>query len=158
MRRNKGSISAILILFSGFIILFMVFFGVTLFEIVVTGELHEIKNDLYLINRNVLMALNHSLMGEDTNSFYEEDVRELIEEEIKRLWNVDVSGNTGRGKFLKVDVLKAKIINDGNKMYIDSAFRINLRPVLFGEILSDKLVFRAEERVKVEKMRGWNDE
>lgn len=158
MKRNKGSISAILILFSGFIILFMVFFGVTLFEVVITGELHEIKNDLYLINRNVLMALNHSVMGEDIKSFYEEDVKKLIEEEIKRLWNVDVSKVSGNNKFADIEVLSSKIINDEDKMYIETRFKINLRPVLFGEILNDKLVFVTKECVKVEKLRGWSDE
>jgi len=158
MKKNKGSISAILILFSGFIMLFMLFFGVALFEIVITGELHEIKNDLYLINRNVLMALNHEVMGEDINSFYELEVKKLVEEEIKRLWNVDVSSDTTDGKFAKIDVIDAKIVDDDKRMYIESLFRINLRPVLFGEILKDKLVFIAKERVKVEKMRGWSDE
>lgn len=158
MKKNRGSISAILILFSGFIILFIVFFGVALFEIVVTGELHEIKNDLYIVNRNVLMALNHSYMGEDVNSFYEQDVDKLIEEELKRLWNVDVSQSLRDNKFANVQVLSAKISGDESKRYIETSFKISLRPVLFSKILNNKLVFVTKERVKVEKLRGWNDE
>ena len=151
--KNNGNIIAGLILFWLVILLFLTFFGVSLFEIVITGELHEITNDLYIINRNVLMALSHNLMGEDINSFYEEDVKKLVEEEIKRQWNIDVSCDTEFGKISRVEIIEAKIINEKDKMYIESELNIKLRPVLFNSVLKDKLCFSTIKRVKVEKMR-----
>ena len=150
---NRGNIIAGLVLFWLVILLFLTFFGTALFEILITGELHEITNDLYLINRNVLMALSHDLMGEDINSFYEEDVKKLVEEEIKRQWNIDVSCDTEYGKIARVDIIDAKIINEKDKMYIETELNIKLRPVLFNSILKDKLCFNTIKRVKVEKMR-----
>lgn len=158
MRKGRGSVAASLILFMIIVLIFLVFLGVALFQIVITGQLHEIKNDIYLINRNVLLSLQHDLMGEDINSFYEKDVKKLIEEEIKRLWNVDVSCDLDKGKFKFVEVLEAKIINEDDKMFIESCLNIKLRPVVFGTLLEDKLSFSTRERLKVEKMRSWNDE
>jgi len=153
MINNKGNISFGVILFGVIVLMFLIFFGTALFEIATTGEFHEIKNDLYLINRNVLMALSRDVMGEDINGFYEEDVKKLIAEEIRRLWNIDVSRDLEHGRFIRVDINRAKIINEDNKMYIESELYIKLRPVILGSILKDCLSFTTVEKVKVEKMR-----
>jgi len=58
----------------------------------------------------------------------------------------------------KVDVDSAKIINLEDRMYIESILDIELRPIIFSGALKEKLVFRAKESVKVEKMKGWSDE
>jgi len=155
---NKGSVYAGVLMFFIFFILFLVFFGITIFQIIITGELTNIKNDLYLINRNVLMSLQRDVMGEDKYAFYEQDVRFLVEEEIKRQWNADVSSVTENGFIYKVEVESAKIINLEDKMYIESLLDIELRPIIFKDILNGKLKFKASETVKVEKLKGWSDE
>lgn len=153
MKNNRGNISFAVILFGVIVLLFLIFLGTALFEIITIGEFHEIKNDLYLINRNVLMALSRDIMGEDINAFYEDNVKELIAEEIKRLWNIDVSCDLGQGRFIRVDINSAKIINEDDKMYIESELNIKLRPVILGAVLKDSLNFTTMEKVKVEKMR-----
>ena len=95
-------------------------------------------------------------MGEDINGFYEKDVKNNVIEEIKKQWNVDVSQNTGHGMFNKIDVESAKIIENNDKMYIETILNIELKPFIFQNILQDKLVFKTKERVKVEKMKGWS--
>jgi len=156
--RNKGNIYIGALIFYVFLFLFFMFFGIAIFQITITSELHNIKSDMYLINRNVLLALQRDIMGEDKNSFYEQDVKKLVEEEIKRLWNADVSCITERGFVYKVNVKSAYITNEKEKMYIESVFNIELRPIVFREILQGKLVFDVEESVKVEKMKGWSDD
>lgn len=156
--KNKGNIYLGLLIFYVIIFVFFMFFGVVAYKTIITGQLHTIKNDLYLINRNVLLALQRDFMGEDVNDFYEEDVKARIEEEIKRQWDIDVSSVTEKGFIYKVDIRSSKIINDNNKMYIESLLDIQLRPVIFNSILKDKLIFKTKEAVKVEKMKGWSYE
>jgi len=156
--RNKGSIYSGILLFYVFLLIFLMFFGIAVFQIIITGELTGIKNDMYLINRNVLMSLERDVMGEDQNSFYEKNAKKLIEEEIKRQWNADVSRVTDKGFIYKVDVTDAKIVNSEDKMYIESVLDIELRPIIFSEALKGKLVFKAKESVKAEKMKGWSYE
>jgi len=153
MKNNRGNISFTVALFGVIVLLFLIFFGTALFEIITIGEFHEIKNDLYLINRNVLMALSRDVMGEDINAFYEEDIKELLAEEIKRQWNVDVSCDLAQGRFIRVDINSAKIINEDDKMYIESELNISLRPVILGAVLKNSISFTTAEKVKVEKMR-----
>ena len=156
--RNRGSVYAGVLMFYVFLALFLMFFSITLFQIIITGELNNIKNDMYLINRNVLMSLQRDVMGEDKNAIYGQDVKKLIEEEIKRQWNVDVSSITDRGFIYKVEVDNAKITSLEDKMYIESVLDIELRPVIFNKFLEGKLKFEANECVKVEKMKGWSYE
>ncbi|MBQ8043053.1 MAG: hypothetical protein IJ272_02750, partial [Clostridia bacterium] len=87
---NKGSVYVGILLFYVFLFMFFMFFCIAVFQTIITGELNNIKNDMYLINRNVLMSLNRDTMGEDQNAFYEQNVKRLVEEEIKRQWNADV--------------------------------------------------------------------
>jgi len=155
---NRGSVYAGALIFYVIMFIFLMFFGITSYKTIITGQLHTIKNDLYLINRNVLLALQRDAMGEDKASFYEQDVANRIKEEIKRLWNIDVSSVTERGIIKKVDIESAKIINSDNKMYIESELKIQLRPVIFQDFLKDKLIFYTKEMVKVEKMKGWGYE
>ena len=154
----RGSAYAGILIFYAFLVIFLMFFGIVVFHTVITGELNTIKNDMYLINRNVLMALNREAMGEDKNSFYEKEVKKLVEEEIKRQWNIDVSCVTEKGFIYKVDIEKAKITTLDDKMYIESAFNVTLRPIIFGEVLKDKLTFKVNEKVRAEKMKGWSYE
>lgn len=153
---NKGSIYAGILIFYIVMFIFLMLLGITAYHIVITGEIHSIKNDLYLINRNVLLALDREQMGEDIDNFYEKDVKNKVIEEIKIQWNVDVSQGTEHGMFSNVDVESAKIIKDNGKMYIETILDIKLKPLIFQDILQDKLVFRTKERLKVEKMKGWS--
>ena len=155
---NKGSVYVGILLFYVFLFMFFMFFCIAVFQTIITGELNNIKNDMYLINRNVLMSLNRDTMGEDQNAFYEQNVKRLVEEEIKRQWNADVSCVTENGFVYKVEVDSAKIISLEDKMYIESILDIELRPVIFQDILNGKLKFKANESVKVEKMTGWRYE
>ena len=155
---NKGSVYAGILLFYIFFFIFFIFFGITVFQIIITAELSTIKNDMYLINRNVLLSLQRDVMGEDMCAFYEKDVKSLVEDEIKRQWNTDVSCFTDRGFIYKVEVDKAKIVTLEDKMYIESMLDIELKPIIFRDILEGKLKFKANEYVKVEKMKGWSYE
>lgn len=155
---NKGSTYASMLAFCMILLMFFVFFGITIFQLIITAELTTIKNDMYLINRNVLMSLHREKMGEDEIGFYEQDVKKLISEEIKRQWNADVSRITRAGFIYKVDVCEAKIVNLKDKMYIKSVLDIELRPIIFKKALNGKLKFKANESVKVEKMKGWSYE
>ena len=153
---NKGSIYAGILIFYIVMFVFLMFLGITVYHIIITGELHTIKNDLYLINRNVLLALDRKQMGEDINNFYEKEVKNKVIEEIKKQWDIDVSNDTEHGMFSKIDVESAKIIKDDEKIYIETMLNIKLKPFIFQNILQDKLVFKTQEKLKVEKMKGWS--
>ena len=155
---NKGSAYAGILVFYVFLFIFFMFFGITVFQIVITGEMSSIKNDMYLINRNVLLSLERELMGEDINSFYEEDVKKLVKDEIKRQWDIDVSRVTKKGFIYKVDIEDAKIVSLADKMYIETTLKIEIRPIVFSNLLKDKLIFNSYESVRVEKMKGWKYE
>lgn len=154
MKNNSGSVLAATIMLFGGICLILLFCGISLFQQITIGIFHNVKNDLYMINRNVLFSLQRDLMGEDQYDFYEKEVKLLIEEEIKRLWNIDVSRDTDHGVIERVDIVEAKVINKKNELEIESILKIRLRPIIFRELIEDKLIFYAKEITKVKKMRS----
>lgn len=158
MSNNKGSVVlSCLMLFCGVAVIIM-FTAVAAYQQMIVGVMHNIKNDLYMVNRNVLLALERDSMGEDNYGFYEKDVKGLIQDEIKRLWNTDVSCNTEHGIIDRADVLEAKIINKNKEMEIETKLKIKLKPLIFSEVLTDKLVFQTKESTKIRKMRSYEDE
>ena len=74
MKDNKGSVLASSVMLFGGIVLILTILGIALFEQITTGVFHEIKNDLYMINRNVLLSIKREYMGEDIYDFYEKEV------------------------------------------------------------------------------------
>ena len=158
MKNNKGSMLAASLMLFGGIVIILFFTGISLFQQINIGIFHDIKNDLYMINRNVLLSLQRDLMGEDRYDFYEKEVKFLVEEEIKRLWNIDVSKDTETGIIEKVEVIEAKVINKKTELEIESTLKIYLRPMIFRKLFHDKLVFYTKEVSSVKKMRGWDDE
>ena len=67
---NRGNIYVGVLVFYIFLLLFFIFFGIVVFQIIIIGELNNIKSDMYLINRNVLIGLQRDVMGEDKNAVY----------------------------------------------------------------------------------------
>lgn len=154
LMRNRGSILAHMMMLVGVLLIIFVFVSVLLFQHVVIGVFHDAKNNLYMVNRNVLLALNREEMGVDRNGFYEERAKKLVEKEIKRLWNIKVGQEQKKGIIQKIEIEEVKIRHDGERMYICSELEISLRPIIFQKALQDKLIFTVAEETKVEKMKG----
>lgn len=152
MKDNKGSVLASSAMLFGGIVLILTILGIALFEQITTGVFHEIKNDLYMINRNVLLSIKREYMGEDIYDFYEKEVEELVKNEIKKLWNADVSVDTAKGFVQKVDVLEAKIFNKKSELEINTVLKLQLRALVFKEFFKDNLVFTVRENTKIRKM------
>ena len=97
LKQSKGSILAHLMMLLGVLFILLLFVAIILYQYVLTDIFHETKNNLYMVNRNVLMALNREQMGLDENSFYQSKVESLVEKEIERLWGIKV-GKEEKGR------------------------------------------------------------
>jgi len=137
-------------------ILFIIFLFVVflLFQYVTIDVFHDVKNNLYMVNRNVLLALNREQMGTDQNDFYEKRVKSLVSKEIENLWDVKVDEVQEEGIIRKIRIIEAKIRHETDKMYICSKLEISLNPFIFRNMLEERLKFIVTEETKVEKMKG----
>jgi len=152
--KNRGSILAHMMLLVGVLLIIFVFVATLLFQHVVIGVFHDVKNNLYMVNKNVLLALNREEMGVDKNKFYENKARKLVQNEIERLWGIKVGQEQNNGIIQKIKIEEVKIRHEQDRMYICSRLEISLRPLIFQDILQDKLKFIVAEETKVEKMKG----
>ena len=138
----------------GVLLIVFVFVASLLFQHVVIGVFHDVKNNLYMVNQNVLLALNREEMAIDKNSFYEKKAKKLVQDEIERLWRIKVGQEQHKGIIKEIEIKEVKIRYESDKMYICSSLEIILHPIIFQDALQDKLRFIVKEETKVEKMRG----
>ena len=67
---NRGSVFGGVLMFYAIMFIFLILFGVTAFQSIFISEIHNIKNDLYLVNRNVLLALQRDIMGKKMSTHF----------------------------------------------------------------------------------------
>lgn len=152
--KNRGSILAHLMMLMGVLLIIFVFVVTLLFQHVVIDVFHDVKNNLYMVNKNVLLALNREEMAMDKNSFYDSRAQKLVQNEIERLWGIKVGQEQNTGIIQKIEIEEVEIRRELERMYIYSCLEISLRPIIFQDSLKDKLRFIVTEETKVEKMRG----
>lgn len=153
-KKCRGSICAYLMAFIGILTVIIVFVGFLVFQYIAVGVFHDVKNNLYMVNRNVLLALNREQMGEDQNSFFEKKAESLVQAEIERLWNQKVGVEYDTGMIRKIEIEDVKIRHEENRMYICSKLKIFLNSLVFRDVLENKLYFTVDEETKIEKMKG----
>jgi len=151
---ERGSILAHMMMLVGVLFIILLFVAILLFQHMMTGVFHDVKNNLYMVNRNVLLALNREDMGVDENGFYEKKAKSLVEKEIEQLWGIKVGQEQTKGMIRKIRIENVKIRHEEDKMYICSQLEISLHPLIFQETLKDKLRFKVAEETKIQKMRG----
>lgn len=151
--KNKGEIVSSLMLLFGITAVLVFWLGIASFEIIYTSFFHEIKNDIYMINRNVLLSLTRYSMGEDRSDFYS-NAEEMIEKEIKKLWNVDVSGISETGYVRSAKIEKVNLTVSENELIIDTTLKLTLNSFVFKNSVKDSLTFCVREKTKIRKALG----
>ena len=136
------------------LVIVLAFVGILVFQYSATGVFHEVKNNLYMVNRNVLLALNREQMGEDQYGFYEKRAKNLVQNEIERLWGMKVGTVYENGMVRKIEIKDVGIRHEKERMYICSELKFFLNPIVFRSVLADKLCFVVKEESKVEKIKG----
>lgn len=153
-RNERGNILAHLMMLIGVLFVILLFVAILLFQHVMISVFHDVKNNLYMVNRNVLLALNREEMGVDQSGFYENKAKSLVRKEIERLWDVKVGSEQEEGIIRKIQIEEVKIRHETDQMYICSKLEIFLNPFIFRDKLKDTLKFKVTEETKIEKMKG----
>ena len=161
MNSEKGDATFIVLVTTGLILIFILFIAMVVFLNNVNLLVHNLKNDLFLIGRNTLFAIDRDLLGEDIESFYEVDFERLISEGMQESWKLD-NGLIGKGRIVEeAQIIEVKLLKKGEFDEIDSkivdvptvhiAVMVKIKPIIFSSILADKFIFKLHEDIRLDK-------
>jgi len=161
MSSENGDATFIVLITTALILIFILFLAMIVFLNNVNLIVHNLKNDLFLIGRNTLFAIDRDMMGEDIESFYEVDFEKLVKEGMCKAWNLDDNlkgdggivkeANLSEVKLLKrgeVDIIKNKAVKVPT---IHILVKVKITPIIFTSVFKDKFIFNLHEDVRIEK-------
>ena len=152
---QKGNITFSVSLFIVLLLCLMLVFGIVVSKNVVNLILHEVKGDLYMINRNAIFSIQRDAMGEDIEKFYELSEITATRDKIKRLANGE--GLIKSAKILNVFVLEEGEFDSITKKSVDNLtvhteVKVKILPIIFKSILEEKYEVNIHEDYRIQKM------
>ena len=162
LKSEKGSITFPVGVMVFLILIFMFLFFIVISKSTINMVLHEVRSDLYLINRNSIFALQKDLMGEDISCFYEEELEELIAEGIHKSWGLDSRLKNGKGLIREAKIKEVTVLEEGeidpidkevsDVLMVHTVIKLKINPVFFESLLKDKSEFEFHTDLQIKKV------
>lgn len=162
LKNERGSIIFPVGVMVFLILIFMFLFFIVISKSTFNMVLHEIRSDLYLINRNSIFAIQKDLMGEDISCFYEEELEELIAEGIYTSWELDGRLKNGKGLIKEAKIKDVTVLEEGevdpvdkkvgDVLMVHTVINVKINPVIFESLLKDKGEFEFHTDVQIKKI------
>lgn len=155
------------IIFPVGIMVFLLLIFLFLFFIVISKSrmnmvLHEIRSDLYMINRNAIFAVQKDLMGEDLTYLYESELEDWIKDGIISSWGLDNKLKNGRGLIQSAKINQVFVLEEGDfdpvkkelsdSLVVHTVIKVKVKPVIFQSLLEDKNEFEFHTDLQIKKM------
>lgn len=144
------------------LLIFIFLFFIIISKSMVNMVLHEIRSDLYLINRNAIFAIQKDLMGEDISCLYEEDLTELIEEGMIVSWGLDNKLKNGKGLIEQAKIKDILVLEEGDfdpvkkllneELTVHTVIKVKVKPVIFKSMLENKCEFEFHTDLSIDKI------
>ena len=160
MNSEKGEATFIVLVTTALILIFILFLVMVVFLNNVNLIVHNLKNDLFLIGRNILFAIDRDMLGEDVESFYEIDFERLIEEGIKESWKLD-DNLKGAGIVKEAKIIEVGLLKKGEKDEMNNKLvkvptvhitvSVKIKPIIFSSIFEDRFIFNLHQDIRIEK-------
>lgn len=159
--KEKGNITFSVALFAVLVILLLMLFSIIISKSTLNLILHEIRSDLYLVNRNAIFAIQRDLMGEDIESLNEDELEELISKGISISWGLDKKLRNGTGIIKEAKILDIEVLEDGEidtitkkeikNFTVHTVIKVKVIPMVFEELVGEKCEFNLHQDIKLEK-------
>lgn len=162
LKNEKGSIIFPVGLMFFLLLIFMILFFIVVSKSTMNMVLHEIRSDLYLINRNAIFAIQKNLMGEDISCLYEGELTDLIKEGIITSWKLDNKLKNGKGVIEESKIKNITVIEEGeidpvtreiaNNLMVHTVIKVRVKPVILKSLLADKSEFEFHTDISIDKI------
>ena len=159
MKNQRGEISTIILIYFA-ILMTIILLVMAVFMGTVNSLLHQIKTDMYLINRSAIVSVNKNRASKDQFSYYKKDFEKYFKENIKKNYKLNDDLQNQGGIIQKV-VIKEYDIYAKNRIdsctgkkvedkTIHAVIEVKVKPLILQKQLEKIFTFNVHQDVKIE--------
>lgn len=156
MKNQKGNIMIISILFVLAVLIIFVFI-VSVFISQVNNTLYRIKTEMYMLNRDGIIAINKNIANQGILSYSEKAYKEQFEKSLKENYGLDENLENEDGLIEKIEIKEYKILDKNKKdsytkqkvkeVTLHTVIEVELKPIILKSFLDKIFIFDVHEDV-----------
>ena len=159
MKNQKGEISTIILIYFA-ILMTILLLVMAVFMGIINSMLHQIKTDMYLINRSAVISINKNQANKDKFSYDKNDFKKYFKENIKKNYKLNDELQNPNGIIQKVVIKEYEIYTENKKdgytgkkvldQTIHAVIEVKVKPLILEKQLEKIFTFDVHEDVKIE--------
>lgn len=156
MKKQKGNIMIMSLLIIMAILIIFVFI-ISVFVSQVNNTLYRIKTEMYMFNRNGIIAMNKNIANQGIVSYSEKEYKEQFIKSLKENYNLNENLENDDGLIERIEIKEYKILNKNKKdsftkrkvkdITLHTVIEIEIKPIIMKEILDKVFIFDIHEDV-----------
>lgn len=156
MKKQNGNIMIISLLFITAILIIFVFI-ISVFISQVNNTLYRIKTEMYIFNRNGIIAINKNIANQGILSYSEEKYKEQFVKALKDNYSLNEKMENDTGLVERIKIKEYKILNKNKKdsftnkrvedVTLHTVVEIELKPIIMKKLLDKVFIFDVHEDV-----------
>ncbi len=159
MKSQKGEISTIVLIYIA-IFISILLLVMAVFVGTVNGLLHQIKTDMYLINRSAIISVNKNQASKDYFTYHKKDFEKYFKENIKKNYKLNDDLKNPTGIIQKVTIKEYEVYTKNKKdsytgskvqeKTIHAVIEVKIKPLILEKQLEKIFTFDVHQDVKIE--------
>lgn len=164
MKKQKGNIMIMSLLIIMAILIIFVFI-ISVFVSQVNNTLYRIKTEMYMFNRNGIIAMNKNIANQGIVSYSEKEYKEQFIKSLKENYNLNENLENDDGLIERIEIKEYKILNKNKKdsftkrkvkdITLHTVIEIEIKPIIMKEILDKVFIFDIHEDVVLNGVKMW---
>lgn len=160
-KSKKGNVFIISIFFVAVVIcvfafIMVIFIGET------NSLLHNIKLDMYSINKSAIVSVNKGITSREQFNYDKKDLQKHFEELLKANYNLNSDFKNKDGLVREIEIIEYDILKKGKKdnysnvklknNTVHSVIKVRVRPIFMEDTLKDVFTFYIHEDVALNEL------
>lgn len=156
MKNQKGNIMITSLLIIMAILIIFVFI-ISVFISQVNNTLYRIKSEMYMFNRNGIIAINKNIASQGILSYSENEYKEQFIKALKENYNLNEKLENDDGLIERIEIKEYKILKKNRKdsftkrkvkdVTLHTIIEIEIKPIIMKKLLDKIFIFDIHEDV-----------
>lgn len=156
MKNKKGNIMLVSILFIMAILIIFVFI-MSVFIGQVNNMIYRIKTEMYMINRDGIIAVNKNIANQGKISYSEKEYKKQFVKSLQKNYNLDENLESNTGLIEKIRIKEYKILKENQRdtftkkkvedVTLHTVIELEVKPIIMPGILDEVFIFDVHEDV-----------
>lgn len=156
MKNQKGNVMIISILFIMSVLIIFVFI-MSVFIGQVNNMIYRIKTEMYMFNRNGIIAINKNIANQGSISYSEKEYKKQFVNALIENYGLDENLENESGLIEKISIKEYKILKENQRdsftknkvsdIRLHTVIEVEVKPIIMSKMLDKIFVFNVHEDV-----------